>query len=111
MPSITQSLKNTPQIAKAAPKSSPFALAAVAFGAAVAGVTFVSMEEAQDMPGIEHQFGTADGYFPSATPGASLAKPPGNKNFIAGQHYVSNYERRSYPTKRKSTLRKTTQRD
>lgn len=55
---------------------------------------------------LEQQFGTADGYFPSATPGALLSNPPGNKNAIAGEHYVANSERRKYTIKRKTILMK-----
>ena len=48
---------------------------------------------------LESQFGTSDGYFPSAKPGAHLAKMPGNSKHVVGEHYVSNFERLHYNTK------------
>jgi hypothetical protein len=34
---------------------------------------------------LEEQFGTADGQFPTATPGATLSNPPPNKDHIVGK--------------------------
>ena len=88
---------------KMAPKSPAvgFAVAAGLLGVLtynnMASVFKMSNEQ---IPSLEQQFGTSDGYFPSATPGARLNKLPGNHTKIAGEHYVPNAERRSYATKR-----------
>ena len=85
--------------------SSPVARVGIAViaGALAAGYTVVSLQTSPTRHGhtsLESQFGTSDGYFPTATRGASLAKPPGNKEHIVGEHYVANDQRRSYPTRR-----------
>lgn len=88
---------------KAAPKTP-----AVGFAAAAGLLGFLTYNNMaavlktsnEQIPSLEQQFGTADGYFPSATPGARLNKLPGNHLKIAGEHYVPNAERRSYATKR-----------
>jgi hypothetical protein len=62
--------------------------AAMMVGAAVAlgfaGVSFYS-SSAGNKKSLEQQFGTADGQFPTATPGANLSNPPGNKDMMVGE--------------------------
>jgi len=53
------------------------------------------------LPSLEQQFGTADGYFPSATKGALLSNPPGNKERVAGVHYPPLSLRRGYDSRRR----------
>jgi hypothetical protein len=101
--------------AHSVPKSSPallgVAIAAGLFGALTLERTTATAAARNNLMGgggtnrLEQDFGTADGYFPSATPGASLSKPPGNRVAIAGEHYVAVSERGRYATKRKKTLR------
>jgi hypothetical protein len=49
----------------------------------------------EKLPSLEEQFGTSDGYFPSATKGALLSKPPGNKDHIVGPGYVAIAQRKT----------------
>jgi hypothetical protein len=44
---------------------------------------------------LESQFGTSDGYFPTATKGALLSKLPGNKDHMVGAGYVALGQRKS----------------
>ena len=100
--SYNPSIADLSRIAKKGPKST--ALFGVALAAGVAGVISINhaSQEAKVQHRLEEEFGTADGYFPSATPGASLSKPPGNKNVLVGEHYVPVSERRTYASKRMS---------
>ncbi|EEC48963.1 predicted protein [Phaeodactylum tricornutum CCAP 1055/1] len=56
-------------------------------GMAAASSLTTAVAKEHFKPGLEKEFGTADGYFPSATPGASLSKPPANRNVVVGKHY------------------------
>jgi len=88
---------------KAAPKSPALfgvAIAAGLFGAMSMNARATMTQKDDSIPNLEQQFGTADGYFPSATKGASLSKLPGNRLKMVGEHYAAVSERRTYPTKR-----------
>jgi hypothetical protein len=94
------SILNANTAMKVAPKNP--ALVGVAIAAGLFGVLSISQQgsSTKNSSTLEQQFGTADGYFPSATKGASLSKLPGNREHMVGKHYAPVSERRTYRTKR-----------
>jgi len=93
---------------KAAPKNPALfgvAVAAGLFGALTINKPNPTTMTKQQIPNLEQEFGTADGYFPSASKGASLSKLPGNRIHMVGEHYAPVSERRTYPTKRYNTAK------
>jgi hypothetical protein len=69
----------------------------VATGAAVLGAWYLmdhSRPQNQSLS-LESQFGTSDGYFPTATKGALLSRLPGNKDHVVGAGYVALGARKS----------------
>lgn len=105
MSASTMNLANN--AVKAAPKNP--ALFGVAVAAGLFGALTINKPTTmtkRNIPALEQEFGTADGYFPSASKGASLSKLPGNRLHIVGEHYAPVSERRTYPTKRHTQLNK-----
>ena len=102
-PTIHQAIRNVP---KSNPAFAGVALFVGVAGAVVATRSTSNQASSSNKVTLESQFGTADGYFPSATRGSVLSNPPGNKDHLVGEHYVPLSERRKYTTKRKAMLQK-----
>jgi hypothetical protein len=75
----------------AATKTPKNAMTAMVLGAGIFAVALVDRNHSSHALGdssLEQQFGTVDGNFPSATPGATLSRPPGNRERMLGKKYT-----------------------
>lgn len=87
-----------------APNNNVLYSAAAAVGVFGALTLHLTEKASSSEPSLEMQFGSADGYFPSATPGAWLSNPPGNKAMVVGEDYAPPGDRRRYQTRRLTKL-------
>lgn len=79
----------------AKPNNMPKVLALTGILSAAGSSYLITPHKKTQMLSLETEFGTVDGHFPTATKGALLSNPPGNKDHIVGERYVALSQRKS----------------